>query len=289
MANNIVTGKTYVPMLDEKYVAEAKTSILDANEELVRLAENGKDFYVPKMELDGLGQHTRGGDYVDGDVSLTWELHAPDYDRSRMFKVDSQDNVETAGVAYGSLAGAFIKTRVAPEIDAVRFAKYAGKAGTTATGTLAGGNDTIEALATATITLDEAEAPTDDRILFITSSVYTPISILQTIQSREILSRFASVVVVPQTRFYSAITLNDGVTSGQEEGGYKKGTGGVDLNFIVISKSAIIQSLKHVAPKVITPEANQMGDNWKFGYRVYAVNEVFENKVNGIYVHKKSA
>lgn len=288
MANSIAPGKTYVPVLDEKYVAEAKTSILDANENLVRLAENGKDFYVPKLEMDGLAQHTRGGDYVAGDVSLTWELHSPDYDRSRIFSVDSQDNAETAGVAFGSLAGEFIRVRTAPEIDAVRFAKYAEKAGTTATGTLTSGGDTIEALATATISLDEAEAPTDDRVLFITSSVYTPISILQTIQSREILSRFTSVVVVPQTRFYSGITLNDGITSGQKEGGYKKGTGATDINFMVVSKSAIIQSLKHVAPKIITPEANQTGDNWKFAYRVYAVNEVFENKVKGIYVHKKA-
>ena len=74
MANEIALGKTYVPLLDEKYVAEAKTSILDANEELVRVAENGKDFYVPVINMDGLAQHTRGGEYVEGDVSLEWKL-----------------------------------------------------------------------------------------------------------------------------------------------------------------------------------------------------------------------
>lgn len=288
MANTIELAKTYVPLLDEKYVAESKTAILDSNENLVRLAENGKDFYIAKMSLDGLAQHTRGGEYVEGDVSLQWELKSPDYDRNRMFVVDSQDNVETAGIAYGQLAGAFIRTKVAPEVDAVRFAKYSAKAGTTASGTLAKAEDFLNALAVAATTMDEAEVPTEDRILFTTSSLLTPVSVLETYKSKEILSRFAQVVVVPQGRFYTAVDLLDGKTSGQEAGGYVKSSTGQDINFIVISKSAIIQSLKHVAPKIVTPEANQTGDNWKYGYRVYAVNETFDEKVKGIYLHHKA-
>ena len=40
------------------------------------------------------------------------------------------DNEETAGVAYGRLSGEFLRSYVVPEIDAVRFAKYASEAGT---------------------------------------------------------------------------------------------------------------------------------------------------------------
>ena len=288
MANEIALGKTYVPLLDEKYVAEAKTSILDANEEVVRQAENGKDFYIPVLTMDGLAQHTRGGEYVEGDVALEWKLKSPDYDRSRQFNIDAMDNLETSGIAYGRLAGEFIRTKVAPEVDAVRFAKYSSKAGTTATGTLADADDFLGALSTATTTMDEAEVPQDERILFATSTLLNSILTLETYKSREVLSKFSAVVSVPQSRFYTAVTLNDGKTSGQEAGGYKKGASATDLNFLIIHKPAVIQALKHVAPKIVSPEQNQKGDNWMYSYRIYGVNEVFDNKVKGIYAHTKA-
>ena len=288
MANEIALGKTYVPLLDEKYAAEAKTSILDANEELVRVAENGKDFYVPVINMDGLAQHTRGGEYVEGDVSLEWKLKSPDYDRSRQFNIDAMDNLETSGIAYGRLAGEFIRTKVAPEVDAVRFAKYSAKAGTSAEGTISDAKAFLDAVATASVTLDEAEVPEGERILFATSSLLTPVMTMETYKSKEILSKFTSIVTVPQTRFYTAVELNDGKTSGQEAGGYKKASTGTDINFIIVHIPAIIQTLKHVAPKIVTPEQNQKGDNWMYSYRIYGVNEVFDNKVKGIYVHKKA-
>ena len=55
---------------------------------------------------------------------------------------------------------------------------------------------------------------------------------------------------------------------------------------MVIHKPAVIQYQKHVAPKVITPEQNQDGDAWKFGYRNVGIADVYENKVAGIYLHK---
>lgn len=49
-----------------------------------------------------------------------------------------------------------------------------------------------------------------------------------------------------------------------------------------------MQYNKHIAPKVITPEANQDADAWKFGYRKYGLADVYENKVAGIYLHHKA-
>ena len=46
------------------------------------------------------------------------------FDRGRMFTVDNMDNAETAGLAFGRLASEFIRTKVAPEVDAFRFASY---------------------------------------------------------------------------------------------------------------------------------------------------------------------
>ena len=70
--------------------------------------------------------------------------------------------------------------------------------------------------------------------------------------------------------------------------GNAKGTGGKDINFMVIHRGAVIQFSKHIAPKVVTPEQNPDADAWKFGYRQVGVADVYENKTAGIYVHHKA-
>lgn len=63
---------------------------------------------------------------------------------------------------------------------------------------------------------------------------------------------------------------------------------GVNINFMLIHKAAVIQYQKHIAPKVITPEQNQDADAWKFGYRNVGIADAYENKVAGIYLHKST-
>ena len=103
------------------------------------------------------------------------------------------------------------------------------------------------------------------------------------------MNRFAGVISVPQSRFYTAIEQYDGTTGGETAGGYAKASGGVNINFMIVHKPAVIQFDKHVAPKVVTPEQNQDADAWKFGYRNVGIAEVYENKVAGVYLHKVGA
>lgn len=80
----------------------------------------------------------------------------------------------------------------------------------------------VSALRAATNKMDEDEVPMEGRTLFITPTLLGMIQDLDTTKSKEVLARFASVVQVPQTRFYTAIEQRDGSTSGEEAGGYKK-------------------------------------------------------------------
>ena len=84
------------------------------------------------------------------------------------------------------------------------------------------------------------------------------------------------------------IELLDGTSDGEKTGGYKKATSAVELNFEIIHKPATLQFTKHAVPKIITPEANQDADAWKYGYRNYGLCDTYENKAAGIYIHKKS-
>lgn len=298
MANSITKFKKYVPLLDEVYKEAALTSVLDSDASLASAGANANEIVIPKISMDGLGDYDRNSGYTNGDVTLTNETVQFNYERGRMFTVDVMDDEETAGIAYGKLASEFIRTKVAPEGDAFRFAQYASTSGISkvATGaTLSTGADVIAALRVATSKMDEDEVPYENRYLFITPTLKGLIDDMDTTKSKEVLARFVQVIQVPQTRFYTAINLYDGKTdnsgsSGANEkvGGYVKATEAADINFMVIHKGAVMQYNKHIAPKVITPEANQDADAWKFGYRKYGLADVYENKVAGIYLHHKA-
>lgn len=300
MANSIALFKQFVPLLDEVYKEASKTAVLDGRPELVQAGANANELVIPKMTMDGLADYSRNGGYVGGAMNLTNETVTCNFDRGRMFVVDHMDNADTAGVAFGMLAGEFIRTKVVPELDAFRFATYAGAAGVgSGSGTLNDGAAVVAALREAINAMDADEVPMEDRVLFITSGLLGKVEDLDTTKSREVLARFAQVIAVPQTRFYTAIAQKSGkiivsgeapsqTTTDETAGGYTKATGGKDINFMIVHKSAVIQFPKHIAPKVITPEQNQTADAWKFGYRQVGVADVYENKTAGIYVHHKA-
>ena len=299
MANSIQAASKFVPLMDETYRKASLTSILDGDTTLVREGANAKELIIPMMSLQGLGDYDRSSGYAQGDVTLNYETIACNYDRGRMFDVDILDNIETASLAFGMLANEFIRNRVAPELDAFRLACYAKKAGVTkVSGTLSTGAEVVTALRTAVTQMDEDEVPPDNRYLFITPTLHGLVQDMDTTKSREVLARFAGVVDVPQSRFYSKLVMKSGriITTGsggsmttddQRQGGFMKAADGKDLNFMVIHKPAVIQYQKHVAPKIITPDANQSADAYKFGYRNVGIADVYENKLAGVYVHKK--
>lgn len=288
MPNNIELFKQYVPLLDEVYKLASLTSVLDGAAELARAGANANELIIPKMDMSGLADYSRNSGYVDGDVTLTNESVKCNFDRGRMFTVDTLDNAETAGIAYGRLASEFIRTKVVPELDAFRLAKYASVEGIgTASGDLTTGANVITALRAAKNEMSEAEVPENERYLFITPTLYGMIQDLDTSKSKAAVEGFAGIIQVPQSRFYTAILQRTGAGD-QAAGGYTKAEGAKDINFMIVHKPAVIQFQKHVAPKVISPDANQSSDGWKFGYRNVGIADAYENKVAGIYAHTKA-
>lgn len=262
----------------------AKTSCLDGASELAKQGANADELIIPKIDMDGLGDYNRNSGYTAGDVTFTNETVKCNFDRGRMFTVDNVDNMDTAGEAFGRLAGEFIRTKVTPEIDAFRIATYAATEGADIDGTAAytTGEEAYKAIAAKYDAMTDAEVPETDRHLFITSTLNGMIRDMDTYKAKELMGKFASVQVMPQSRFYTAIEQLDGKTDGQTSGGYKKADGGFELNFLIVHKGAVIQYPKHVAPKVITPEQNQDADAYKFGYRNVGIAETYENKAVGI-------
>lgn len=278
MANNIETRVEWTTMLDEVFKNESKTSILDSNDEVVKAGANAHEVKVAKIDMDGLGNYN--GSYTDGDVSFTWETKTFNYDRSKRLHVDAYENEETAGEAFGNLAGQFIRTKVVPEADTFRLSTYANKAGNKAeNASFADGKAVLKALRACINTMDEAEVPEEGRVLFIVPTLYNMVADLDTTASRDALSSFSTIVKVPQARMNMVVNLNeDGYTT----------EAGKEINFLALVPQAVIQTNKHDEPKIFMSSENQNSRDHLFIYDVYGLAEVYDNKTDAIYVNARS-
>lgn len=297
MANNIALAKNYVALLDEVYKNASLTSVLNSDPSTARAGANANEIMIPKLSMDGLADYSRNDGYVKGDVAFEWETVKFNYDRGRLFEVDSMDDEETVQLAFGRLAAEFVRTKVVPEDDAFTFATLAGITGiskVTAGATLSDGAGVMAAIKAGLDEMDEDEVPQEDRYLFITPTNLSAVRAMDTTKSRELLDGFAQIIKVPQSRFYTAIDLYDGVdhtgSSGADEtiGGYVKAAAGKDINFMIIHKPAVLKYWKHTASNIITPENNQRSDGYIQKYRKYGLVDAYDNKLAGIYLHHKA-
>lgn len=281
MPNTIELRKQYSTLLDEIYKLSSLTAVLDGPNELVREGANANEILIPKMSVQGLANYNKQTGYEAGSITLDYETKKCTYDRGRMFAIDVVDNIETAGVAFGRLSSEFLRTKVVPELDAYRLSSYASIDGvTTVAAALENGKAALAALRAARSKIENAEANLATCYLFINPTVYGMIEDLDTTASKKAIEGFAGIVKVPEGRFYSKIDLN-----ANGEGGFKKNEAGKAINFLIVDKQTAIQFQKHTVSKIITPEANQDADAWKYGYRTVGIAEAYDNKKDGIYVH----
>ena len=298
MANAITTIQKYLPLLDQVYAFASCSSILDTPNALVRETADAKTVLIAETSMSGLGDYSRADGFVSGDLTLTWKPYTFEYDRGRAFQIDAMDDAETMGLAFGSLASEFMRVKVTPEIDAVRFARYATNAGETVSAVLTN-KTTVPAISTAQVSMEEKEITLANCVLFVTPTVYGYVKddtdhFQRTLVPSENPNRnFGSfdempIAKVPQTRFYTAVELLNGKEDGAA-GGYKKAADAKDINFMIIDRASVIQLIKHGKIRVFDPDTNQSADAYKVDYRVYHDAWVLNNKKNGIYCHTKPA
>lgn len=283
--NNVELSTVYLPLLDEVYKNEVKTSVLDGDQATIKKGQNG-EIKVAKLDMDGLGDFDRNSGYTEGTSKLTWETIKYDKERSQKLKVDRLDNEESLGIMVAKLSSEFLRTKVAPETDAARIAKIASVEGVSKKEeTITTGDEAYKALRAGINEQDESEVSTENRILFITPTLKALIDDLETYKSKSVMSRFSQVIEVPQTRMYTAITLN----TGEENYGYKKADGASDINFMIVERSSTVTAMDQFI-KYFSPDEDQNGDSHVFPYRNYNLyGHVYENKTAGVYVSHKPA
>ena len=288
--NSISLATKFLPILDEVYKRNSLTTVLDTANERVNFigAQTAKVF---KVDVDGLGNYSRNAGFVAGSSDGTWETLTIEQDRGRSFSIDVMDNDETLGMAMASTLGEFERTQVVPEVDAYRFAKYAANAGTTVTATLSGSDDIPSLIQTAEATLDNKEVPYEGRILFVNPTIYSylknDITRYVTNEVRDVNTEVEMydgmrIIRVPSGRFNSAVTLAQ-PTDASSAGGYS--ASGVDINFMIIHPSAVMQSVQLAMPRIFTPAEVQQASAWQYDYRQYHGVWVKHQKTKGVYCH----
>lgn len=286
-SNSIAFARNYTSVIDEVYQRASVSGVLSSGRRMVRAGHNAKEILIPKISVTGLGNYTRNVGYKTGAITYEFETKTFNYDRGIRLFADVMD-VEEAGVndCFVEAGAELQRTQVAPEADAFTFAQIAGHTGVTVTPedlSEATATDILQALRGVTSAMDEKQVTLGSRYLFITPTlkgVLDDFSYANPTMSNRVLERFARVIEVPQVRFYTKIDLK----SGNTEFGYAKAAAGKAINFMVVEKSAVIKFDKHVASRVFSPDELESLDSYMMKYRKYGIVELFDNKLDGVYV-----
>lgn len=300
MANTFVEKvQKFVPILDEVYAHASKTAIL---EDTAALWVGTNKVRMPKIEMDGAADYDRTDGYVKGGISVDYGEYTLEYDRGRSFQIDWVDNDETGFDAFRTAALEYVRTKEVPEVDAVRFSKIASLAGTVTTLDPAS-FDAVAIFEAARVILTNAEVAEENRIAFVSPAFMSNLKAKlgekgryelqandQMFDFRVMMLDGVPLIEVPSARLWDAIQLNDGVTAGEEAGGFAPISGtSKAIHLIYGDRSAMKAYTKRYASKIFTPETNIFADAFLVQYRNHHDLMVPENKVNGIYVVTSNA
>lgn len=283
--------------LDRIISAETKTADLNMNSDLLGEFNNAGKIEIAKIALQGLGDYDRKNGFAQGDITLEWEPYELRFDRGRQFSVDDMDDEERLRVVSANIMAEFERTRVIPEVDAVRFATLAENAGSVDTTTFNTDADVASKMSEMEEAMEDTGADLSQVILYCTSAVKGSLR-------RETPHKFGAgedpdtrfqtydgmkVVTVPSERFLSKIDVLDGITGDELAGGYKKAADGVGINFLLVNPDAAAAIQKHQTLRYFAPAVNQDADAHKWQYRLYHDLLVYENKKKYIMASVKAA
>lgn len=300
MANSIERGSVFQEQLDKKFAQQAVTGWMDENSGQVQYA-GGKEIKVPSVVLQGLGSYDRTNGAPGSVISLSYETLPMTMDRGRALEIDEMDVEETKGAAsMAALAATFQEEFVAPEVDAYRLSKAVSLAGAERQRTY------TPAAASVLQTLNEDIMTVIDKvgngaqiIVHICNATYGMLinsdKLLKQLdvinfQKGEISQRVRGIDGIPliNTRnslMKSAYTFADGVSDGQEAGGFAPEAAAKQVNWIVFARRAPIAVSKQDKGRLFDPETWQKARCWHYDYRRYHDLWITANKLDGVFVN----
>lgn len=288
MANTIELAKLYKPYLDKVLALTTLTGDIALNPAFIKPSDMAGQVLIAKLEMDGLGDYSKANGFEDGSVNLTWKPYSLQYDRAKSFQIDAMDNFDSMDITTANVMAEFIRLKVVPEMDAIRFARIASAA--------LPANVSTTALTSANIISEVNKATTalynagiTANLMHVESATYNLLKdalIAQRIlgQGEAPNSNFfmydgMKVVKVPQSLFHTVVnTTSNGFT-----------VAGDEIKFIILNSNLVGAVVKHEVPRIFTPDVNQTADATKMQYRIHHDLIISDNAKSGIYVCKAGA
>ena len=303
MANFIETIVKYSDQaLDLAMRVGARSEILRTGEKMVQFNfDNARTVKVYTVTMDGLSNYHRvnnaepaenyvhiqpdgqglGDGYPKANLKGTWTEYTLPYDRGAQFQIDEMDDEETASLSLTAAAKHFNEQEVIPEQDALTFSDIAAatsaELGNRVSETITEDN-ALESLDNAIASMDENEVPESDQIIFANpqfikalrrSTELTKFLNQETYELGNVNYTIAEymgrpVISVPSVRFFTDVLLGDN--------GYYKTANSKNINYLIVSRPAIVPIVKLAKFKVFTPEQVQDFDGYKVNCRIYHGN-----------------
>lgn len=304
--NTLATATLFQNKLDKVAIQDSVTGWMDANAGQV-IYNGGAEVKIPKMSVQGMGDYDRDNGYAQGGVTLEYETRKMTQDRGRLFQLDPMDvNENNFVTTAASVMGEFQRMHVVPEIDAYRISKIATETigakvagmvsyeytpGATGTSALRKLKEGIKAIREMGYNGPLVVHATPDFIFELELELANKISVV-TFSKGGINTKVPAVdevpiISTPSNRMYTAITIYDGKTEGQKQGGYVKGSTALDINFMVIPRTTPIAVTKQDIMRIFDPTVNQKLNAWQMDYRRFHDLWVLDNKLNSIYLSIK--
>ena len=282
MAINLVTK--FSPLVDEKFTAESKTSLVTNKDYDFIGTHSIKIYSVGVAPMNDYGRNTTLGTGesevlsrygVIKDLATTVQEVSMEKDRSFTFVIDREDEDETLGALNaGSALARQLREVVIPEVDKYTYAKMSANAGKTVTETITN-TTAYTSINAGNEEFDEKMVPMEGRVVTCVPAFYT------------MLKQDKNAVLETETgqnmRIKGVVSNMDGVTIQKVPSSLLP----ENTNFILSHKIATTQAIK-LAEYKINNDPQGISGALVEG-RIYYTAFVRENKKSAIYVSVHAA
>lgn len=279
--NNIAFATKFATELDKLLVQKSQAAILEDKGMAAKFV-GAHEVKLPVIGFAGLGDYDKDTGFARGAVSVTQQVFTLEKDRARSFSIDREDMDET-GIANlaASVMSEFVRTKVAPEVDAYTFSTIATKANGAGQTVALGDGETLVKnvyglIANAIGKVNDATGFTnEDIILYVNPTVYAALMATPEIHRHLRVDEFkhgeistkvqkidnAIIVPVSDNRMKTAYNFgNDG---------FEVAGGAESVGIIAMPKNAAMLVKKTEKIRTFSPDVNQTADAYKFDYRLY--------------------
>ena len=279
--NNIAFATKFATELDKLLVQKSQAAILEDKGMAAKFV-GAHEVKLPVIGFAGLGDYDKDTGFAKGAVSVTQQVFTLEKDRARSFSIDREDMDET-GIANlaASVMSEFVRTKVAPEVDAYTFSTIATKANGAGQTVALGEGETLAKnvyglIANAIGKVNDATGFTgEDIVLYVNPTVYAALMATPEIHRHLRVDEFkhgeistkvqkidnATIIPVSDNRMKTAYNFgNDG---------FEVAGGAESVGIIAMPRNAAMLVKKTEKIRTFSPDVNQTADAYKFDYRLY--------------------